>query len=318
VTPPATPIEALGEWCVRNGLATAEEIDSCLQIRSAAHVEGKSPQSLGDILVARGILTPHQVAQALAAQKNVSRPGNTCRTTLSGSTHAPPVELPPKVLEAGATAPPPIPPSPLPSPGRPGRSRPTRTTAALITFCAAVLAVGGALVHFFLPLPAEPGSFEIREAEVIRAITKFQPRVAHELAVRLRIESKGDVREARASHLEEEAAWIVRLQNRAADRLVLRPVERPRVGGRIVGADGAGLRVERNGREELHGWERLAAKDLLDVLQAVLDVPDDADLLALAILAHRNGLADEAAGYFSRLRMTPLAPIAERYLTSRN
>jgi len=35
------PVEALGEWCVRKGLATAEEIDSCLRIQHAAESAGR-------------------------------------------------------------------------------------------------------------------------------------------------------------------------------------------------------------------------------------------------------------------------------------
>jgi len=64
----AGTLETLGEWCVRKGLATAEEIDSCLKIQHAAESAGRPAPRLGEILVARGVLTHHQVAEALAAQ----------------------------------------------------------------------------------------------------------------------------------------------------------------------------------------------------------------------------------------------------------
>src|SRR6185295_14681537 len=59
----------LGNWCVEAGIATAEEIDSSLRIQRSAQLSGKPPPRLEEILVARGILTPHQVAKALAATR---------------------------------------------------------------------------------------------------------------------------------------------------------------------------------------------------------------------------------------------------------
>ena len=229
-------------------------------------------------------------------------------------------------LEAGAASPAPEASTPTLLPGRPGRSRPSRMVAVLITLSAAILAVGSALVHFSLPAPAAPGSFDARESEVVRAITTFHPRHAQALASRLRIESKGDAREARATWLEEEATWVSRLLNRAAERLAVRPVDCPAhclrrgaaAGGRLLGADAAGVRVSRDGREEQVAWESLGPVELIDVLRAILQDPDDADLLALGILAHRNGLAVDAVGFFSRLRTTSLAPIAERYRISQD
>lgn len=66
-------VESLGEWCVRNGLATADEIESCLKIQREQAGTATPPPRLGEILVARGILTRQQVAEALAAQKKEIR-----------------------------------------------------------------------------------------------------------------------------------------------------------------------------------------------------------------------------------------------------
>jgi len=65
--------ESLGEWCLRNGLATPEEIEACLKIQRAAETQGRPAPRLGEILVARGILTHHQVTEALAAQNKQIR-----------------------------------------------------------------------------------------------------------------------------------------------------------------------------------------------------------------------------------------------------
>jgi serine/threonine protein kinase len=68
-----TPHETLGEWCIRTGLATPEEIEACLKIQRAAESQDRPAPRLGEILVARGILTHHQVNLALAAQKKEIR-----------------------------------------------------------------------------------------------------------------------------------------------------------------------------------------------------------------------------------------------------
>jgi len=65
--------EFLGEWCIRKGLATAEEIESCLRIQRDAETRRNAPPRLGEILVSRGILTHNQVAEALAAQNQEIR-----------------------------------------------------------------------------------------------------------------------------------------------------------------------------------------------------------------------------------------------------
>src|SRR5262245_5683238 len=70
---PGSGAEALGEWCVRNGLATSEEIESCLKLQRKAQTTGRPIPRLGEILVAEGILTHHQVNEALAAQKKEIR-----------------------------------------------------------------------------------------------------------------------------------------------------------------------------------------------------------------------------------------------------
>lgn len=65
--------EFLGEWCVRRGLATAAEIESCLLVQKNAEASGAQVPRLGEILVSRGILTANQVAEALNAQKKEIR-----------------------------------------------------------------------------------------------------------------------------------------------------------------------------------------------------------------------------------------------------
>src|SRR6185436_3311189 len=72
------PHETLGEWCIRTGLATPEEIEACLKIQRAAESQNRPAPRLGEILVARGILTHHQVNLALAAQKKEIRQSPRC------------------------------------------------------------------------------------------------------------------------------------------------------------------------------------------------------------------------------------------------
>jgi serine/threonine protein kinase len=217
------------------------------------------------------------------------------------------------------------PPTSLPSPSRPERSRRPKI-AILIAALALILAVGSALVHSFLPAPAARESFEGREAEVYLAISRFQPALARMLAVQLRKEAQGTALEARASRLAEEATWVAQLQGRVSESLAARPVDLPilrtRHGAatavRLLAADAAGLRIVEDGRTRGLAWENLEPEVLINVLQLALGKPEDADLLGLAIIARRNGLAEDADRLFARLRSTPLGPIAERYQVSSN
>jgi hypothetical protein len=146
------------------------------------------------------------------------------------------------------------------------------------------------------------------------------------LAVQLRKEAQGTALEARASRLAEEATWVAQLQGRVSESLAARPVDLPilrtRHGAatavRILAADAAGLRIVEDGRTRGLAWENLEPEVLINVLQLALGKPEDADLLGLAIIARRNGLAEDADRLFARLRSTPLGPIAERYQVSSN
>jgi hypothetical protein len=298
-----TGIEALREWCIRNGIATADEIDSSLRIQRSAQLSGKPPPRLEEILVARGILTPHQVATALAATNQEPR-----------ADEFPPPRSQPQEVGTPSFA------SSLP-PGRPERFRSARTIAVLIVIGAVVVAAGSALVHSFLPPPMERGTFEAREAEVHRAISSFSSRFAQALARRLRDEAAGTAQAERAARLEEETGWIVRLQDRVADRLFVRSVACPShclvregsAGVRILNANAAGLRISRDGAEEILPWESLRPPELVDIVRAVLHDPDDGDLLGLGILAHRNHLSADAAGFFALVRSSAEKSAAQRY-----
>jgi hypothetical protein len=87
---------------------------------------------------------------------------------------------------------------------------------------------------------------------------------------------------------------------------------------RVIGADPTGLRFVQEGRICNLPWERLEPASLVDLLQAALGPPEDADLLGLGILSLRTGLPREANRYFERLRSTSLGPIAERYQAASN
>jgi len=216
--------------------------------------------------------------------------------------------------------------APLRPPGPPERSRRPRVLAGLIATAAVILAGVSALVHSLLPVPSEQVSFDRREKEVFEAISTFQPGLARTLAGRLREEAKGTALEPRASRLAEEAQWVARLQTRVSERLVAQavtlPVLRTRQGRsrdlRVQSADASGLRVLAEGRVTCVPWDSLDPATRIEVLQALVGDPGDADLLALAILALRNGLVAEADRLFARLRSTSLGPIAERYLVSSN
>ncbi|HYE98142.1 MAG TPA: protein kinase [Planctomycetota bacterium] len=68
----------LGEWAVRRGLATIEQLEACLKIqRERLQAQGQAPR-LGEILVERGHLTPAQVAEALAGQHQEIRVCDGC------------------------------------------------------------------------------------------------------------------------------------------------------------------------------------------------------------------------------------------------
>ncbi len=58
----------LGEWCVRTGAATADQVRECLELQKSCHEKGASAPRLGELMVARGYLSPGQVADALASQ----------------------------------------------------------------------------------------------------------------------------------------------------------------------------------------------------------------------------------------------------------
>ncbi|MBI3858499.1 MAG: protein kinase, partial [Planctomycetes bacterium] len=59
---------SLGEWCIRQGLATRTEIETCLREQRKRISRGEPAVRMGELLVERGILTHAQVAKALADQ----------------------------------------------------------------------------------------------------------------------------------------------------------------------------------------------------------------------------------------------------------
>jgi serine/threonine protein kinase len=64
---------SLGEWCVRRGFATEEQIQECLALQREEEKAGRRPPRLGEILVRRQLLTPAQVSQALSDQQTEVR-----------------------------------------------------------------------------------------------------------------------------------------------------------------------------------------------------------------------------------------------------
>jgi serine/threonine protein kinase len=218
----------------------------------------------------------------------------------------------------------PVSPSPapeLPLPSLPERPRRVPRPATLVALAAGILLAGGALV---LDREEKAPTLEAREAQILRLISKFRPDAAIPLADRLASAADGSAEEGRAARLVEESAWVGRLQRRALAAFCARPREvrelRLRYDRRgatwIAGADTTGLRIVDRAETETIPWENLEPRHLLDLLQSALGSPDEADLLGLAILALRCGLADEATLRFGHLRGTPLAPVAERYLAS--
>jgi serine/threonine protein kinase len=64
---------SLGEWCVRNGLATEEQVRDCLKLQHDEELAGRAAPRLGELLVQRGLLTPEQVTRALGEQQTEIR-----------------------------------------------------------------------------------------------------------------------------------------------------------------------------------------------------------------------------------------------------
>jgi serine/threonine protein kinase len=211
------------------------------------------------------------------------------------------------------------------TPVAPERSPRPQRRGILAVITAAILLGGSALVLSRWPWPERGASFEEREAEVLTALSTFRPQRARALALRLRDESRGSGMEARASRLAEEASWLTRLQNQALERLQARPLEMGElrlrngsvIAARIVGGDAGALRILRDGRDETLPWENVEASQLVDLLWTVVGDTEEG-LLGLGILCLRNGRAAVAERFFVRLRSTPLAPVAERYLGSSN
>ena len=88
---PATKL-SLGEWCVRRGLATREEVDACLREQRKRAAANKPPVRVGELLVDRGILTPSQVTKALADQDEEIRQCIHCDLRVNVPVSTEPVE----------------------------------------------------------------------------------------------------------------------------------------------------------------------------------------------------------------------------------
>jgi serine/threonine protein kinase len=225
-----------------------------------------------------------------------------------------------------APAPAPAPTPVLSSLDQPERSpRPSRRWV-LAVLSAGILLGGSALVLSRLP-GADPGvAFEKREAEILSTLATFRPQQARALALRLRDEARDPHQKARALRLAEEASWLTRLQKQAVDRLAAQPLDlkelRLRDGSamsaRIVGGDAAGLRIRSAAGEGSVPWEKIEAVQLIDLLWTLVRETEDDGLMGLGILSLRSGRTAEAGRIFGRLRNTPLAPVAERYLNSPN
>lgn len=76
---------SLGEWCVRHGLATEQQVRECLQLQREDESAGRIPPRLGELLVRKGLLSPQQVSEALAEQQTEIRYCPRCRIRVNVS-----------------------------------------------------------------------------------------------------------------------------------------------------------------------------------------------------------------------------------------
>jgi serine/threonine protein kinase len=83
--PPTVSAGSLGEWCIRKGLATEDQIRECLQLQHEAERAGRVAPRLGELLVARKLLTPQQVTEALGEQQTEIRYCPVCQIRVNVS-----------------------------------------------------------------------------------------------------------------------------------------------------------------------------------------------------------------------------------------
>jgi serine/threonine protein kinase len=76
---------SLGEWCIRKGLATEDQIRDCLQVQHEEEQAGRVAPRLGELLVRKGLLTPQQVTEALGEQQTEIRYCPVCQIRVNVS-----------------------------------------------------------------------------------------------------------------------------------------------------------------------------------------------------------------------------------------
>jgi hypothetical protein len=76
---------SLGEWCIRKGFATGDQIRDCLQLQHEEEQAGRAAPRLGELLVRKGLLTPEQVTQALGEQQTEIRFCPVCQVRVNVS-----------------------------------------------------------------------------------------------------------------------------------------------------------------------------------------------------------------------------------------
>jgi serine/threonine protein kinase len=76
---------SLGEWCIRKGFASEDQIRDCLQLQHQEERAGRTAPRLGELLVRKGILTPQQVTEALGEQQTEIRFCPVCQVRVNVS-----------------------------------------------------------------------------------------------------------------------------------------------------------------------------------------------------------------------------------------
>jgi serine/threonine protein kinase len=75
----SSPVESLGDFCVRRGYATETQVRECLELQREFERLGRPAPRLGELMVQRGYLSPEQVVEALSGQRQEIRFCPSCR-----------------------------------------------------------------------------------------------------------------------------------------------------------------------------------------------------------------------------------------------